>query len=459
MSVGGRVSFPGAWRWNTCSRWGAWRQRRAGGAGGAVTAPWPARARCSERDGPRGGSVAVLGRSYETDDVTNVTPHILGLVGRQLHNQEHHPLWLVKERIKDFFYKSFTNRRGNPLFSVYDALPPVVTLEQNFDSLLVPPGHPSRRRSDSYYVSGRHMLRAHTSAHQRDLVRSGLNAFLVAGDVYRRDAVDSTHYPAFHQLEGVRLFDRHSLFAEVQGSGAEDLRLFESGARNPLKQETHTMEAVKLTEFNLKETLQGLMGYLFGEGVQWRWVDCTFPFTHPSFEMEVLHHGSWLEVLGCGVMEQRILDGAGAADRVGWAFGVGLERLAMVLYGVPDIRLFWSSDERFLRQFRTDSIHTAIHFQAVSKYPPLVNDVSFWLPPDGYEENDFHELVRSLAGDLVESVTLADDYVDKTTGRRSHCYRITYRHMEKTLTQQEVAKLHERVGRAAQTQLGVIGRF
>lgn len=95
---------------------------------------------------------------------------------------------------------------GSPLFSMHDNLSPVVTTRQNFDSLLIPEDHPSRAVTDTYYVNETTLLRSHTSAHQLDMLSSGLNAFLLAGDVYRRDDVDSLHYPVFHQLEGVRLF-------------------------------------------------------------------------------------------------------------------------------------------------------------------------------------------------------------------------------------------------------------
>ncbi|XP_058878550.1 phenylalanine--tRNA ligase, mitochondrial isoform X3 [Acipenser ruthenus] len=402
-------------------------------------------------------SVELFGKLYPRDDYTNVTPKILSKVGKNLHNQKYHPLWLIKERIKDHFYKQYIGRFGNPLFSVYDNMCPVVTIEQNFDSLLIPFDHASRKKGDNYYLTCNHMLRAHTSAHQRDLVRSGLDAFLVAGDVYRRDEIDSSHYPVFHQMEGVRLFSNHELFANVPDG--EDLQLFEKSPRTPQKQETHTLEAVKLVEFNLKQTLGKLMTRLFGGGLEIRWVDCYFPFTHPSFEMEIKFQGEWLEVLGCGVMEQQLVNSGGAHEKIGWAFGLGLERLAMILYNIPDIRLFWSKDERFLKQFRVSHIDQEVTFQPLSKYPPLINDISFWLPSQGYSENDFYDLVRSIGGDLVEKVSLFDQFTHPKTEKLSHCYRITYRHMERTLTQEEVRVLHKALEITAEQELGVVGRY
>ncbi|XP_039381686.1 phenylalanine--tRNA ligase, mitochondrial isoform X2 [Mauremys reevesii] len=310
---------------------------------------------------PTSNTVELLGKAHPRDDYSNVTDKILSKVGKNLHNQRYHPLWLIKERIKDHFYKQYIGRFGTPLFSVYDDLSPVVTVEQNFDRLLIPKDHPSRRKGENYYMNHTHMLRAHTSAHQWDLMHSGLDAFLVVGDVYRRDTIDSSHYPIFHQMEGVRLFSNHELFSNIKDG--ENLQLFEQGHRTAHKQETHTMEAVRLMEFNLKQVLTKLVTHLFGDGLEIRWVDCYFPFTHPSFEMEINFQGEWMEVLGCGVMEQQLVNSAGAEEKIGWAFGLGLERLAMILYDIPDIRLFWSEDERFLKQFSVPHIDQKVHFQ------------------------------------------------------------------------------------------------
>ena len=113
------------------------------------------------------------------------------------------------------------------------------------------------------------------------------------------------------------------------------------------------------------------------EPLKVRWVEAYFPFTSPSWELEVFWQGDWLEVLGSGIVQQSILANAGVSSRLGWAFGLGLERIAMLLYSIPDIRLFWSTDTRFLSQFNaTKPIQRFVPF---SKYPPCFKDVSFWL--------------------------------------------------------------------------------
>ncbi len=153
----------------------------------------------------------ISGQHYPRDALTNVTPRVLSKVGKNLHNKSNHPLNLLHQRIKNHFYGNFQNRFGNPLFTMFDNLKPVVTIHQNFDSLLVPEDHISRSPSDTYYVNSTHLLRAHTSAHQEEIIKMGFDSFLVFGDVYRRDEIDSSHYPVFHQCEGVRLFSEYEV--------------------------------------------------------------------------------------------------------------------------------------------------------------------------------------------------------------------------------------------------------
>ncbi|KAJ8337130.1 hypothetical protein SKAU_G00383500 [Synaphobranchus kaupii] len=341
-------------------------------------------------------------------------------------NRAHHPLWLIKERVKAHFYRAYTGRRGNPVFSVFDNLSPAVTVEQNFDSLLIPPGPPQQEEGGQLLPEpGTHA----TGAHLRSPEGPGA---LRAG----RLPVSGGRVPPRR--------DRRQPLPRLPPDGGSAPFL-----RSPAVCGHGACWAASLTR---------LVRHLFGEDLEIRWVECYFPFTHPSFEMEVRFQGDWLEVLGCGVMEQQLLNSAGAEHKMGWAFGLGLERLAMVLYGIPDIRLFWSEDERFLKQFLLPHIDQAVAFQPLSKYPPLLNDISFWLPAGGYSENDFYDLVRSIGGDLVEKVSLVDRFTHPKTKKVSHCYRIAYRHMERTLSQEEVRDVHRAIERAAEQDLGVQGR-
>lgn len=162
------------------------------------------------------GAIQILGNTYQTDHMTNIRPNLIPKIGKNLHNMKYHPLNLLKKRIENYFYSNFFNRHRNPLFSVYDTINPIVTLQQNFDSLLVPADHSSRKPSESFYLNSQYMLRAHTSAHQSDLIRTGLDAFLLFGDVYRRDSIDSSHHPVFHQAEGVRLFTVHEVNSKLR---------------------------------------------------------------------------------------------------------------------------------------------------------------------------------------------------------------------------------------------------
>lgn len=352
------------------------------------------------------------------DAQSNVTPNISDKIGVNHHLNDRHPLGIIKGLVEASF----------PGFDCVDDLHPVVTTKQCFDSLMIPEGHVSRAESDTYYVTRDTVLRTHTSAHQTELLRSGRTQFLVTGDVYRRDEVDASHYPAFHQMEGVCLF------------GADDL---------PAGAAPASAEATAWVEDHLKASLEGMVDGVFGP-VEKRWVDAHFPFTDPSLELEIYFNGEWLEVLGCGVVQRQILDDNGAGASAGWAFGLGLERLAMVLFDIPDIRLFWSTDPRFTEQFAAGKV---VQFQPFSKYPPCFKDITFWLP-DTFHENDFAALVRSVAGDLVEQVETIDDFVHPKTGRASKCFRITYRSMERSLTNDEVDALQVEIRDAVAGELG-----
>ncbi|CAF0836153.1 unnamed protein product [Brachionus calyciflorus] len=408
-------------------------------------------------------TINLFGKEYPTDDWTNINKSIQDKLERNLIHQKYHPLNHLVNKIKHFFYKNYINRNGNPLFSVYDNFRPIVSVEENFDSLLTPKDHVSRSKKDCFYVNKDYLLRAHTTAHDNELIRSGLNCFLTFGDVYRRDEIDAKHYPIFHQCDGVRLFDKNELFRNA----ANEMDIFEKDPSNlkrtSEKQKNYTLDACKIVEYDLKNTLTNLVQFIFGTSskINMKWVDATFPFTHPSWELEIEYKGNWYEVLGCGILEQEILTNAGAENHIAWAFGLGLERWAMILYDISDIRVFWSTDNGFLSQFKFDDpTHTKIiKYKPVSVYPPCPIDISFWLPEPSetftYNSNDFYDLVRDVGGDLVEQVTLIDNFENKKTKKTSHCYRIVYRSMDKTLSLAEVNQLHKLIQTKAAEQLGV----
>ena len=147
------------------------------------------------------------------DKSNNVTDHIFEKIGYNLHKRADHPLGIIKAAIEEYFDETF----GKDTFTSFDDMYPVVTTYANFDSVLVPPDHVSRGSNDTYYVDETHVLRCHTSAHQLEMLKDGATKFLVTGDVYRRDSIDATHFPVFHQMEGVRVFDH----TEWEGGDAE----------------------------------------------------------------------------------------------------------------------------------------------------------------------------------------------------------------------------------------------
>ncbi|DBA86203.1 hypothetical protein WJX77_005918 [Trebouxia sp. C0004] len=357
------------------------------------------------------------------NQANNVTDNIFQKIGVNLHQQPNHPICIIKQAIVEYFEANYPGR-----FTSFDDLYPIVSTKANFDDVLTPIDHVSRNPNDTYYVDKDTVLRCHTSAHQAELLRKGEKSFLVTGDVYRRDSIDASHYPVFHQMEGLYVLSDE----EIEASG-------KSGTQ--------------LASEDLKFVLSGLTKHLFGD-VEMKFVDAYFPFTEPSYELEIFFQGEWLEVLGCGVTQRQILEEAGHMGKTAWAFGLGLERLAMVLFDIPDIRLFWSNDKRFTKQFKQGQLRNK--FKPYSKFPPCYKDVSFWLPSDdSFTENNLCEQVRGIAGDLVEEVKLIDSFTHPKKQRTSHCYRIAYRSMERSLTDGEINGLQEQTRKALAEEMHV----
>jgi len=198
--------------------------------------------------------------------------------------------------------------------------PEIESEEFNFDMLNINKSHPARQMHDTFYIENKsHVLRTHTSPVQiRSMLKSKPPlAFTSAGKVYRKDD-DATHLPMFHQVEGIYV-DENVTFA------------------------------------NLKDLIHQILHNLFGKNVEIRFRPSYFPFTEPSAEVDILsENGKWLEILGCGIVNPIVLKNCNIDSEKysGLAFGLGVERIAMLKYGVNDIRDFYKSNLDFLSQFK-----------------------------------------------------------------------------------------------------------
>ena len=198
--------------------------------------------------------------------------------------------------------------------------PEIETEEYNFDMLNIRKSHPARQMHDTFYVNNKsHVLRTHTSPVQ---IRAMLNsqpplAFISGGKVYRKDD-DATHLPMFHQIEGI--------YVDVDVNFSQ-----------------------------LKDLIYKIIYSLFGKEVELRFRPSYFPFTEPSAEVDILSKdGKWLEILGCGLVNPQVLENCNIDSKKysGLAFGLGIERIAMLQHGVNDIREFYKSNLDFLNQFK-----------------------------------------------------------------------------------------------------------
>lgn len=324
------------------------------------------------------------------------------------------PLHEIVQRVSDV-----------PALKGFDVItiPEIVPAHISFDLFDFAPNHPARSTSDTYYVDAENILRTHDTVFwyyylrqpevQERIARGESLGALCYGKVYRKDEIDRRHMNIFHQMGG------WYLVPDSRGVLALD---------------------------DLKNVLSGIVKKIFGENIEYRFNVDTFPYTDPSLELEVMVNGEWVEVLGGGMPKKSVLRNFGLEGYNGWAFGFGLERLAIISMELPDIRLLWSTDERVQKQLVLG--HT---FDEVSKYPPVVRDISFLVKKEGFEVNTYFDLVRDIAGDLVEQVELLDTYENAEkfgADMVSYAYRITYRSLERTLTNAEVEALHQQLEEA-----------
>ena len=221
-----------------------------------------------------------------------------------------HPLSITLNQIEKIFISAG--------FLVDDG-PEIEDEYHNFTALNIPDNHPARAMHDTFYFDNEYLLRTHTSPIQiRSMERDGVPIRVIApGKVYRRDS-DITHTPMFHQVEGL-VIDKDINFTHIMG------------------------------------ILHDFINIFFNDEMGLRFRPSYFPFTEPSAEVDLLSSdGQWLEILGCGMVHPKVLDNLGIDNKKysGYAFGMGVERLTMLKYGIKDIRLFYENDLSFLGQFK-----------------------------------------------------------------------------------------------------------
>ena len=300
-------------------------------------------------------------------------------------------------------------------------IPEIVRADISFDLFNFPTDHPARSKSDTYYLDDDHILRTHTTVmwyyylNDEDIkkrIAEGLDVGAIChGKVYRKDEIDRNHMNVFHQIDGWYLC--------------------------PKSQKVITIE-------DLKEILVEVAQSVFGKDTKYRFNPDTFPYTDPSLEMEVEVDGRWVEVLGAGLVRPVFLENLGVDSKVynGWAFGFGLERLAIIGMALPDIRLLWSEDPRVKKQLKLGQ-----KFVEVSKFPPITRDISF-IVDKSFIPNDYFDVIRDFGGDLVEEVQLLDKYENAEkfgADKISYTYRIVYRSNDRTLISEEVDVIQKKI--------------
>lgn len=308
-------------------------------------------------------------------------------------------------------------------FSKFDEInvPEIVRAEISFDLFNFPPDHPARSKSDTYYIGEDYILRTHTTVmwyyylNHPDIKEKIKNKLPVGsvsyGKVYRKDEIDRYHMNVFHQMDGWYLV--------------------------PKSQKIITID-------DLKQVLTEIAQAIYGKDIKCRFNADIFPYTDPSIEMEIEVGGRWVEVLGSGVVRPIVLKNLGVDpdEYNGWAFGFGLERLAIISMDLPDIRLLWSEDPRVKNQLKLGN-----KYVPVSKYPPITRDISF-VVNGNFIPNNYFDLIRDIGGNLVEEVQLIDKYEDSQKfgpDKTSYTYRIIYRSNERTLLTEEINPIQEKI--------------
>jgi len=247
---------------------------------------------------------------------------------------------------------------------------------------------------------------------------------LARGIVFRKDEIDRSHYPAFHQIDGLLICKKSKKI---------------------------------ITQEDLKNVQVRLAEGIFGSNIEWRFIPDEFPYTVESLEMDIKFNGEWMEVNGAGLVHPQCLKNFGLDPKIynGWAFGFG-DRLAMIKMEIPDIRILWSNDPRINSQF----IDINSKYKEVSKYPATLRDISFIIDKN-INLNNYYEIIRDFADDLIEEVRLLDEYENKNKfgkNKKSYTFRIIYRSFERTLINEEINKIQKKIREKTRQDLNAVLR-
>lgn len=320
----------------------------------------------------------------------SIPSNITDKIGKNLYTIQNHPIQIVKELVFAYFDDMVRIEIENPY----------IPIEYNYDKLRIPLNHPSRL-SDPFYKDDKIMLRTHMTCYLYPFAFSKTGKsklkFITCGDVYRQDIIDKLHYPVFHQIDAFHIVDEN-------------------------------IDVKK----DLRDKLNGLMNALFGSKYKFRIIEDTnsinFPFTEDSLEIEIEvpdinGNISYLEILGAGTVHPSLMKDLGLVNHKAWAFGIGVERIAMLLFDISDIRLFWSNNKIISNDY--------INYELVSKDLYINNVISY---------NDVCNMIRSIdINSIIESV------IPHKESNNIINYKINYRAVDKVLKKVEINKIHNKI--------------
>lgn len=363
---------------------------------------------------------------------------------------EWHPINMVINRIiSSPFYNSFD----------YIITPEIVAEWETFNLFNFPINHVARRPSDSHFINkstdtkNSILLRPHTSVMwyhyllnqwwKKKLEETWEVKALSWWKVYRVDELDKTHHECFHQIDWLKITSKDK---EI------------------------------INQNTLKEVLINTIKALFWNDVEYRFSEDYFPYTIDSLEAEVNYKWKWIEVLWAWVVHPKVLEKLWIDGEKynGWAFWFWVDRLTMAFKWIPDIRIFWSNDKRITKQWWNFEF-----YKEVSDYPPVFKDISFLVSKNKFikdnkdsEKNwqieltkeseadlfDISWIARDVSWDIIEAIELIDIFEnDKKFGidKKSVCIRITFRSLERTLTNEEINKIYFEIRRKMEKELGL----